>query len=59
MEQALAKQDADAYLGLAETMLMLLRQHNMKEEQILYPMADQALADSASTMVREMTSLTA
>jgi iron-sulfur cluster repair protein YtfE (RIC family) len=31
----------------------------MKEEQILYPMADQALADSASTMVREMTSLTA
>ncbi len=59
LEQALATQDADAYLGLAETMLMLLRQHNMKEEQILYPMADQALADSASTMVREMTSLTA
>ena len=59
MEQALAKQDADNYLGLAESMLMLLRQHNMKEEQILYPMADQALADSASTMVREMTSLTA
>lgn len=59
MEQALAKQDADNYLGLAETMLMLLRQHNMKEEQILYPMADQALADSASAMVREMTSLTA
>ena len=59
MEQALTKQDADNYLGLAESMLMLLRQHNMKEEQILYPMADQALADSASTMVREMTSLTA
>lgn len=59
MEQALAKQDADAYLGLAETMLILLRQHNMKEEQILYPMADQTLADSAKVMVREMTSLTA
>lgn len=59
MEQALAKQDADNYLGLAETMLMLLRQHNMKEEQILYPMADQTLADSAKVMVREMTSLTA
>jgi iron-sulfur cluster repair protein YtfE (RIC family) len=57
MEQALAKRDADAYLGLAETMLMLLRQHNMKEEQMLYPMADQALADSASAMVRNMESL--
>ncbi len=59
MEQALTEQDADAYLGLAETMLMLLRQHNMKEEQILYPMADQALADGASVMVREMEALTA
>ena len=59
MADALANKDADTYLGLAETLLMLLRQHNMKEEQILYPMADQALADSASEMVREMTLLTA
>jgi hemerythrin-like domain-containing protein len=58
MELAIAEQDADAYLGLAETMLMLLRQHNMKEEQILYPMADQTLADNASAMVREMAALT-
>ncbi len=59
LEQTLIKQDADAYLGLAKTLLMLLRQHNMKEEQILYPMADQALANSASTKVREMSSLMA
>ena len=59
MQQALTEQDADAYLGLAETMLMLLRQHNMKEEQILYPMADQALSDGAGSMVREMEALTA
>ncbi len=59
MRQALAKRDADAYLGLAETLLMLMRQHNMKEEQILYPMADQALADTADAVLREMATLPA
>lgn len=54
MRQAMSQQNANTYLGLAETLLMLLRQHNMKEEQILYPMADQALADSAGEMVAQM-----
>lgn len=57
MRQSLAEHDAAAYLGLAETLLMLMRQHNLKEEQILYPMADQALADTAAEMVRQMESL--
>ena len=35
--------DADGYGGVAETLLTLLQQHNMKEENILYPMCDQAL----------------
>jgi hemerythrin-like domain-containing protein len=59
MGDAIAKRDTDAYLGLAETLLMLIRQHNLKEEQILYPMADQALADTASEMVRQMETLPA
>jgi hemerythrin-like domain-containing protein len=59
MADALASRNADTYLGLAETMLMLLRQHNMKEEQILYPMADQALADTAGEMVHNMEALPA
>ncbi|TRZ68118.1 MAG: hemerythrin domain-containing protein, partial [Rhodocyclaceae bacterium] len=29
---------------VAETLLILMQQHNMKEENILYPMCDQALA---------------
>jgi DUF438 domain-containing protein len=57
MADALTNKNADVYLGLAETLLMLLRQHNMKEEQILYPMADQALSDSASEMVHKMETL--
>jgi hemerythrin-like domain-containing protein len=55
--QALERRDARAYLGLAETLLMLMRQHNLKEEQILYPMADRALAERADDIVRAMTDL--
>lgn len=44
MQSAVERQSDTSYLGLSETLLMLMRQHNMKEEQILYPMTDQALA---------------
>jgi hemerythrin-like domain-containing protein len=52
--QALESRKTQAYLGLSDTLLMLMRQHNMKEEQMLYPMADQALADSVETIVHAM-----
>ena len=42
---ALAQADFDDYLGIAETLLIMMQQHNMKEENILYPMCDQQLAD--------------
>lgn len=58
MATAVARRDARAYLGLAETLLMLMRQHNMKEERILYPMADQALPEAAA-LVGRMASVTA
>lgn len=45
LEAALAAQDADRFAGLSQTLLVLMQQHNMKEENILYPMCDQALAD--------------
>lgn len=43
MAEALARRDDEGYLGESETLLMLMRQHNLKEEQILYPMADRSL----------------
>ena len=43
-EIALNARDADDYSGNAETMLIMMQQHNMKEENILYPMCDQHLA---------------
>ena len=33
----------DDYLGVAETLLIMMQQHNMKEENILYPMCEQHL----------------
>ena len=49
--------DKDGYLGNSETLLVLMQQHNMKEEQILYPMMDRALDADADVLVAEVTSL--
>lgn len=42
-EVSLAARDADDYSGYAETLLIMAQQHNMKEENVLYPMCDQHL----------------
>jgi hemerythrin-like domain-containing protein len=55
MADAVEKQDRDAYLSLAESMMILLQQHNMKEEQMLYAMCDRVLPSSAkSELVEKM-----
>jgi len=38
--------DTLSYEDAAETLLILLQQHNLKEENILYPMCEQALGDA-------------
>lgn len=38
--------DAMGYEDAAETLLILMQQHNLKEENILYPMCEQALGDA-------------
>lgn len=54
LNAALARKDAQAFLGYADTLNIMLQQHNMKEENILYPMADQVLADVQSELVEVM-----
>ena len=46
IEAALKEEDTQACAGLLDTLLVLMQQHNMKEEQMLYPMADRNLQDS-------------
>jgi hemerythrin-like domain-containing protein len=41
--EAAASSDLDELLDLGDTLLMLIQQHNTKEEGILYPMAGRAL----------------
>ncbi|MBI4754984.1 MAG: hemerythrin domain-containing protein [Betaproteobacteria bacterium] len=43
MEECLRARDADGLAGAAETLLVLMQQHNLKEQNILYPMCDQHL----------------
>jgi iron-sulfur cluster repair protein YtfE (RIC family) len=54
MGEALQRKDADDYLGLSETLLMMLQQHNHKEEFILYPMADARLAARAQAVLAQL-----
>lgn len=41
LAQMVAAKDAEGYLGVSETLMVLTQQHNMKEEQMLYNMMDQ------------------
>jgi len=54
MAVALANHDAQGYAGLSETLLILMQQHNLKEEQILYPIADQFLATQREELFDRM-----
>jgi hemerythrin-like domain-containing protein len=54
MSVALTRKDANAYLGDADTLLIIMQQHNVKEEQMLYRMADQALASELDEVVGRM-----
>src|SRR6266581_1753494 len=51
MAAALASQQREGFAGLAEALLILMQQHNMKEENILYPMCDRILAAQAPDLV--------
>ena len=51
---AIAARDAEEYDGYAETMHIMTQQHNMKEENVLYPMCDQHLSAEAPALVGQM-----
>ncbi len=53
MAQAIESEDKDAYLSLAESMMILLQQHNMKEEQMLYAMFDRVVPQEQKAQVLE------
>jgi len=54
MAHAVAEANHNAYLGLSETLNMLMQQHNLKEENMLYPMSDQVLGGERDGLIRSM-----
>ena len=55
-EGALLAKDVEDYSGYAETLLIMTQQHNMKEENILYPMCDQHLSDQLASLLPQLKS---
>ena len=51
---ALAAGNKDDYLGIAETLLIMMQQHNMKEENVLYPMCDQHLTGETPALLARL-----
>lgn len=59
MEGALAGGDLADFLGQAEALLILMQQHNIKEEQVLYPMCDRLLGSAVGSVIQAMRDLAA
>ena len=53
--EALANADVETYLGQVDTLVVMMQQHNLKEENILYPMCDQHLMHEADEIVTQLT----
>ncbi|KIM04648.1 MAG: hemerythrin HHE cation-binding protein [Sulfurovum sp. FS06-10] len=53
MAESIEKEDKDAYLSLSESMMILLQQHNMKEEQMLYAMCDRVIPQDVKAQTIE------
>ena len=43
MQEAINGSNKEKFLGLSENLLFIMQQHNMKEEQMMYNLADNAL----------------
>ena len=54
LRSALADRDLDEFAGEAETLLIMMQQHNMKEENILYPMCDMRLGGERDALVNTL-----
>ncbi|MDG3084873.1 hemerythrin domain-containing protein [Vibrio hannami] len=52
MTVAVADKNTDKAMGILESLMILIQQHNMKEEQILYPMSDNHLQNNEEVVAK-------
>ena len=57
VEDALAHREVEAWLGSSETLRILAQQHDLKEEGVLYPMMDRALAGQQDALLARIAAL--
>ncbi len=57
LDHAISRRDRIGYLNMSDTLLVLMQQHNAKEENILYPLCDRVLQSSCDDLIIEMQSL--
>ena len=50
----LEAQDRDKFLGLSESFMIFVQQHNMKEEQMLYAMMDRVLGEDSDSLIEQI-----
>ena len=55
--EAIDNNNKEKFFGLTETIMIMLQQHNMKEEQMLYNMAQQHLSAEADRIIDMMESM--
>jgi len=55
--EAVEADNKDRFFGLTETMMIMVQQHNMKEEQMLYTMAQQHLMGDNDQIIEMMESM--
>lgn len=51
MKEAFAAKDQKKFLSVSDTWMVIAQQHNMKEEQVLYPLMDDALREEAAAVI--------
>ena len=54
---AISQNNKDKFFGTSETLMILMQQHNMKEEQMLYPLVQQHLDDDSDRIIEIMKTL--
>jgi hemerythrin-like domain-containing protein len=54
MKSALNENRVNDFFGIGESMMIMLQQHNMKEEQMLYPMIDRALGSDSERILQTL-----
>lgn len=57
LAESVGNRDSEGYLGHAETLLIIMQQHNVKEEQMLYPMADESLGGGRDDVLSSMNAI--